>query len=294
MRLTRHPSASILLQQAAELEEREAESSMLLGAALQLDAPPAYAATLRDRDGLAAAALFNPPFPLLIASPREDGSIPLDRLVLDLADTGARPTAVFAEDALADAFAEAWRRHGGGPTRVGMHQCLYALTRVQPVATPAGGLRTATTADVERIGGWMADFDREAFGAADPERALATAHRRVAAGEVVLWEDGEPVAMAASARPTRRTISVNAVYTPPERRGTGYATALVAQFTQRLLDQGRDRCLLFTDLANPTSNAIYVRIGYQPIRTFTLHRLLENPADPAPAPARLAEGAARE
>ncbi|MFO7545350.1 MAG: GNAT family N-acetyltransferase, partial [Trueperaceae bacterium] len=48
-------------------------------------------------------------------------------------------------------------------------------------------------------------------------------------------------------------------------RRRGYATALVAAVTQAMLDEGRRFCSLFTDLANPTSNAIYQRIGYRPV-----------------------------
>ena len=53
------------------------------------------------------------------------------------------------------------------------------------------------------------------------------------------------------------------MYTPPERRGCGYASTCVAALSQRLLDSGYRRCFLFTDLANPISNRLYRRLGYQ-------------------------------
>jgi predicted GNAT family acetyltransferase len=53
------------------------------------------------------------------------------------------------------------------------------------------------------------------------------------------------------------------VYTPPEHRRRGYATALVADLSRHALRTGAERCMLFTDLANPTSNRIYARIGYR-------------------------------
>jgi hypothetical protein len=31
------------------------------------------------------------------------------------------------------------------------------------------------------------------------------------------------------------------------------------------LDRGKRFCFLYTDLANPTSNAIYMRLGYRPV-----------------------------
>jgi predicted GNAT family acetyltransferase len=55
------------------------------------------------------------------------------------------------------------------------------------------------------------------------------------------------------------------VYTPPEWRGKGYASACVAALSQLCLDSGYQFCMLYTDLANPTSNSIYQKIGYQPI-----------------------------
>ena len=78
----------------------------------------------------------------------------------------------------------------------------------------------------------------------------------------VLWEDGAQVSFAAYGGPTPNGIRIGPVYTPPKLRGRGYATALVADLSQRLLDEGRRYCFLYTDLANPTSNAIYERIGY--------------------------------
>ena len=79
--------------------------------------------------------------------------------------------------------------------------------------------------------------------------------------------------MAGSARPTRRAIAVNAVYTPPEWRRHGYATACVAELSGLLLRRGFEMCVLYTDLANPTSNAVYTRIGYQPVRDFLMYDL---------------------
>ena len=68
--------------------------------------------------------------------------------------------------------------------------------------------------------------------------------------------------MAATARPTRRGVGVNLVYTPPPLRGKGYASSCVAALSQLQLDSGYQFCVLYTDLANPTSNSIYHKIGY--------------------------------
>ena len=64
---------------------------------------------------------------------------------------------------------------------------------------------------------------------------------------------------------TPHGIRVGPVYTPPEQRGRGYASNLVAEVSQLQLDAGRTFVFLFTDLANPTANKIYQAIGYEPV-----------------------------
>jgi len=52
----------------------------------------------------------------------------------------------------------------------------------------------------------------------------------------------------------------------------GYASALVARLSQHLLDLGYQFINLFTDLQNPTSNAIYQKIGYRPVCDFRMYK----------------------
>jgi hypothetical protein len=80
------------------------------------------------------------------------------------------------------------------------------------------------------------------------------------------WElDGQPVSMAFRGGETEKGISINHVYTPPELRGKGYATSCVAELSRICLQNGKEFCMLTTDLANPTSNSIYMKIGYKPV-----------------------------
>jgi len=76
------------------------------------------------------------------------------------------------------------------------------------------------------------------------------------------------VSQTQTARATPNGISVNAVYTPPHLRGRGYASNCVAAVSQSMLDRGRTLVFLFTDLANPTSNKIYQRVGYEHVCDF--------------------------
>jgi uncharacterized protein len=81
----------------------------------------------------------------------------------------------------------------------------------------------------------------------------------------VLREDGEPVSLTGSGGQTPNGVRISHVYTPPESRRRGYAQALVAGFTARLLREGRRFCFLYTDAADPTPNRLYRAVGYEKV-----------------------------
>jgi len=93
--------------------------------------------------------------------------------------------------------------------------------------------------------------------------AIAFASELIANRRIYIWCDPDPVAMAGWAGPTPNGIRINSVYTPPQFRNRGYASNLVAQLTQKLLDDGRRSVFLFTDQRNPSAERIYERIGYR-------------------------------
>ena len=128
-------------------------------------------------------------------------------------------------------------------------------------------MRRASEADRPLLEAWIAAFQREAMGEANPTGIEKAVTRWLTSPSrfLALWEDTEPVAMAGATGPTPNGIRIDPVYTPPARRKRGYASALVAALSQAQLDAGRRFCFLFTDLANPTSNHIYQQFGYEPV-----------------------------
>lgn len=131
-------------------------------------------------------------------------------------------------------------------------------------------MRVVTESDVALLKEWSLAFERdcrlpEANLPNREEEAELGARRAVATGNRFLWiADGKPVAMAGKIRQNSLASTVAAVYTPPNLRGRGYASALVATLSEQLLAQGAPCCLLFADAENPTSNGIYQKIGYEP------------------------------
>jgi predicted GNAT family acetyltransferase len=128
-------------------------------------------------------------------------------------------------------------------------------------------MRPATPVDRPLLVAWIAAFGREALGDEDASRVASSVDDWLAGrGRTIwLWDDGGPVSLTGVGGATPHGIRIGPVYTPPERRGQGYASALVAAASQAQLDAGRRFCFLYTDLANPTSNKIYQAIGYRPV-----------------------------
>jgi len=162
-------------------------------------------------------------------------------------------------------FADAWRRLRGEQSSVRTRMRIYQADRIRPVADVPGELRLAQAEDREMLTVWRVSFAAATGSETTPEESARVVDRHLIERTLYLWHDAEPVSMAACGGTTPNGTRVNAVYTPPERRRCGYASAGVAALSERLLAEGRRFCFLYTDLANPTSNAIYQKIGYQPV-----------------------------
>ena len=252
----------------------EARHNLILGIAGTIrDAPGRYPERslwlARAGREVVAAALRTPPFNLVLARPRSEEALG----ALAEAVAGEEFPGVVAAEPEVYEFAERWSRLAGAAVRTSMRQGVYALEQVQPLPAAPGSARVATADDRALGVRWWTAFAEEVLHEGGPGREDAeenVSHRLSSpTGGFLLWEDeGRPVSVAGWGGPTPNGIRIGPVYTPPELRGRGYATALTAELSQRLLDGrlfdgGRRFCFLYTDLANPTSNAIYERIGYR-------------------------------
>lgn len=244
----------------------EARHNLILGlAATAVHSPDLYSeyrAWLVVEDGEpVAAATRTPPHNIVLAAPRSAAA--LDLLIAEIDDD---PPGVTAAQPEVDAFAVAWSERMGKTTQLRVAQGIYALEEVRPVPAAPGRMRLQEPADTELMVDWLQAFEAEALSFVEPdeERARRIVDHRLNADRagLELWEDDEVVSVAGFGGETPNGIRIGPVYTPPERRGRGYATALVAELSSQLLAEGRRFCFLYTDLANPTSNAIYERIGY--------------------------------
>lgn len=212
--------------------------------------------------GVRAVAVRTGSYPLLLTRMPE----PAAGLLADLvADRQPSLQAVSGPAETARAFGAAWEWHTGSGGEVTLRQRLYRLDNLMtPDPQPPGAARVATGDDRDLVMSWGEAFHQDVFGAGTVNRALVD--DRIGYGGLVLWEaDGCPVAMAAHTRVAAGVARIVGVYTPPEHRGKGFGSAATAAATRAAIRAGAQEVVLFTDLANPTSNAIYQRIGFRPV-----------------------------
>jgi predicted GNAT family acetyltransferase len=221
-----------------------------------------FAYGLSDRDAIPlCAAMRTPPFPLL-TSPLDDVA-DADALVERWLEADPELPSVTGVPATARAIADAWTKRTGGTSRRTMSEAMHVLTQAREPPRPARGtLRAGTPDDRDLLLAWMADFVAEA-GLIDAAQAAAMVDARLRHNGLLLWDDSRPVSMIGVAPEVSGVVRIGPVYTPPQERRRGYAGSAVAAASRRALAAGAARCMLFTDLANPTSNKIYAEVGYR-------------------------------
>lgn len=159
----------------------------------------------------------------------------------------------------------------GVKTKLHMHQGLYELREViMPKVSGVARIASKDSQeDFEMATEFLRGFMIDCFDEDSAQKAQNLMKRYLEFHKIFLWiVDKRPVAMAARTRQGRDGAAISLVYTPPEYRGRGYASAVTAYCSQYILDQGKSLCYLHTDMKNPISNSIYQKIGYQKLGEF--------------------------
>lgn len=258
----------------------EAENNLMIGLARAVMRSPdiypdPWLMLVEDDSTPVLAAVMTPPFNPVLSMIWSEPAV--DVLIDGLGAHYPALPGVTAPSEPAAYFAQQWSARTGQPARIAMNERLYKLICVEPPPPTAGRMRPIAESERDLLIDWLIAFEAESFNQPPMERdrvargvqnALKTGVRRY-----FVWEDGRRlVSLTGCSGDTPNGVRVGPVYTPPELRGRGYASACVAAVTQRLLDEGKQFVTLFTDVANPTSNHIYQRIGYRPLVDFTMYR----------------------
>jgi RimJ/RimL family protein N-acetyltransferase len=259
-------ASSFLAAAEPWLLERVTENNLVLGIATNARSSPGYygtepwSALVLDGKRPVLAAVRTPPRPVVMSLGALEAVPALVAAVR--ADQPDNP-GVIGPRQLAEAFAMTWAGEGW---RQAMAIRAYELTDILPdPRRPAGVLRPVSPAEAPLLARWIDGFHHDAHLRPDTP-AVELARRMMQGARVFFFEvDGRPVATVAGSGDIPGAARIGMVYTPPPLRGHGYGSAATALLSARLLEGGARACFLFTDLANPTSNAIYQRIGYRPV-----------------------------
>jgi ribosomal protein S18 acetylase RimI-like enzyme len=270
--------SEFLSRAAPLLVAREAENNVLLNlldrALTETNAFPGTVwLTVYDGERLVGAAVRTPPHQVTVTRlpPGAAGAV-ADFFV----EHGDVPDGASGPGHHPHDVAVALAERSGGVVRHRMADTLYELTEVRPPRLPRGAARVAVAADRAILARYFAEFYAEVAlpHTSDPDAAACGAISR---GWMLLWDDDGPRSFAGSSRSTPSGASIGPVYTPPESRGRGYASALTAELARRLLAGGKRFVCLFADQANPTSNRIYQSIGFRAQGNFNIWDVTPRP-----------------
>ncbi|MEM7552698.1 MAG: GNAT family N-acetyltransferase [Cyanobacteria bacterium P01_A01_bin.84] len=171
-------------------------------------------------------------------------------------------------------FAKLWNYLTGSNYCTRIHLRIHRLQTVKEIKTTHGYIRPATEKDKSLLCQWYEEFSIEAMGAIKGNIETIV-ESQLKQNNIYLWQDEVPVTMVCCAGKTINSKRLGPVYTPPKYRRKGYATSCVAQVSQKFLNEGCQSCFLFTDIANPTSNNIYHKIGYQAVANWDEYEFKE-------------------
>jgi hypothetical protein len=268
MDVIQYPDAKeFLIRATPYLARHESLNNLMLGLALRLSSSPLpfpealFYETQRNGESAGFAMRTNANRPLSLSTMETESVVALAQFTSSL-----KLDSAIASKENVEIFLNERRRLTGEEIELVMAQGIYELTQVIfPPAVP-GHMHIARNDELSKVLEFSIAFAREAVPN-EPlhlDQLTESCTRLVQQGHMRFWmgEDGSYQAMAARNREGIKGATISFVYTPPELRGRGIASQLVAALAQDILDSGKSLVNLFTDLTNPTSNSIYQKIGF--------------------------------
>jgi uncharacterized protein len=251
------------------LEEYEAENNLVLGILLSLSESseqPLLMATVIKDNKIGLVLLQTLPIQIILSKSVSLTLKEIHTIGERLIDTVPEIPGLIGEKKLIEELAIYISNVSGIQASVHMDQILYKLEKVKKRPNSNGTLRKIEENQHHTIKEWVYQFCDETHQPVSIDEAAKKAKILIDKGILFGWEvNGVLVSMACATRPTRNNMTISFVYTPISKRKKGYASDCVSALTQSLLDRGYITTSLYTDANNPTSNKIYIEIGYEPI-----------------------------
>lgn len=263
-----HDVLEFLKENEDSMLQNESINNLILGLANRMKNLPEFGdgklfySILRDGQTVGQALRSHVNKPLAVTRMKEDE---VRALVDHLESEKLELHGVIGPLESSELFSTIWSRK----SKLDMHQGVYELTELIMPKIDEMQIHQATDADLSVCRQFLEGFIRDAFPDDEniEDRAQEIAERNIKAKSLYLLKDKKNrfVSMAGKVRESKNAGTVSLVYTPNELRGNGYGSLVTAMVSKEVLDSGKEKCNLFTDLSNPTSNSIYSKIGYKKI-----------------------------
>lgn len=269
-----HNHASELISlSGAYLEQDESENNRPLGYAYRLaedphtyDSEPPLLLSILEHGKAVGVAIMTRPYRIIVSRIGTKVEAAVVPLVRHLREIDAQISEIIGPTAEAQAFSDCWVEGTlDVSARISMRLRIFEARSVADLPLSPGKLRLARPEDHPLMAHWIADYTETVGKPISFDIAKSWTEALIQNQQLHIWDIEGPVSIAAVDRPTRNGIAIHSVYTPPEHRNKGYATSSVLLLTQKMLTDRYSFCCLYTDLSNPTSNSIYVKIGYVPV-----------------------------
>ncbi len=269
-----HDHASELISLSSHyLEQNECENNLPIGLAYRLAEDPYYYGpelplllSILEKGKVVGVVVMTPPKRIVLSRVDTDIQAAVVHLVRYLRRIDVQIPGTVGPAGEAQAFADCWVE--GMPdvsAKLSRQMRVFEARNVADLPLSPGKLRLADIDDHRLMTKWIVTFSEIMGESLNLEDARSHVEKRIKDQQLYVWDHDGPVSVAGVARRMRNGTTVGPVYTPPEHRGKGYATSCVLLLTKKLLSESYSFCSLYTDLANPTSNSIYMKIGYVPI-----------------------------
>ena len=269
-----HNHASELISlSGAYLEQNESENNLPIGLAYRLAEDPYYYGSelplllsILEHGRVVGVSLMTPPKRIILSRINANIQTAIVHLVDHLREIDIQIPGVVGPETEAQVFSECWVEGVlDVSASIDKRMRVFEARSVTNLPLSPGKLRLACPDDYPLMARWIVGLSEAIDEPVDLESARSRAEKLIKDQQLYVWDRDGPVSIAGVSRPMRHGMTIGLVYTPPEQRSKGYATSCVLLLTKKLLSDGYSFCSLYTDLANPTSNSIYAKIGYVPI-----------------------------
>ena len=244
------------------LEDRDVRHHGLLSLADALSIeghihkPPFFFLHAEDGAEVAGCAIFAEPDGLTVSEMTAEA---IDSLFGKLRHVlPGNPSRVFGPRHSVREIAKRFAEVTGAESRLHSSWNVHVLDKVPNWIPVKGQYRNCHVSDQELVRAWAREYAIEKPATLDIEEFFI---RKLENGHAYFWFDEVPRSVLTISGVNCSGVRISSVYTPPEYRGRGYASSLVAEATTRLLGQEKLFVTLSTETGDPVSK-LYERLGY--------------------------------